>query len=109
LRQSYLSLTCADLSACRVFYAALGLAFVEEEHPGVALHLSAAFEGGVLELHHPRDAVELVGPGWASPWTTSRSPSPRSSTRAAPCSDRRRQARGACAPSSSIRTGGGSS
>jgi lactoylglutathione lyase len=64
LRVSYLSINCTAWQACRTFYEALGVTFVQEEHPGVPLHLSAEVGGAVLELHGPAARGGAVGPGF---------------------------------------------
>ena len=64
VRVSYLSINCTDWQACRTFYEALGVTFVEEEHPGVPLHLTGEVGGAVLELHGPAARGGAIGPGF---------------------------------------------
>lgn len=48
---AYIVLRCADLSASRRYYEALGLTFVEEQHGNGPRHLSCDLDGVVLELY----------------------------------------------------------
>lgn len=51
---AYLVLRCADLSASRQFYEALGLKFVEEQHGTGPKHLSCDLDGVIVELYPGR-------------------------------------------------------
>lgn len=48
---AYIVLRCAELSASRRFYEAVGLTFVEEQHGKGPRHLSCDLDGVVLELY----------------------------------------------------------
>ena len=50
----YVVLRCADLDQSRMFYEAVGLVFVPEQHGGGARHYSCVLGATVLELYPAR-------------------------------------------------------